>query len=207
MVNDDRRNLAKILVHRSYLRRKASEAPFKLASGKTSDFYFDCQRTTRFAEAMPLIGRIILRTLQEEGISVEAVGGLAQGADPIAQAVAHSSCDMARQTTVNSFSVRKQAKSHGTQQWIEGCAPPGATVAIVDDVVTTGGSVLKAIERCKAENLKIVRVIVLVDRQDSENDGLESIRNAVPGVKVSAIFTKRELDEIDAREHGGTPHP
>lgn len=206
MVNDDRSQLAKILVSRSYLQRAAHEAPFKLASGRTSNFYFDCQRTTRYAQALPLIGRIILNTLREEGISVSSVGGLASGADPIALAVAQASTCMDGQPDVNSFTVRKQPKDHGTQRWIEGCASAGETVAIVDDVVTSGGSVVKAIERCKAENLNIVRVIVLVDREDTESGGLDNIRQAVPGVKVSAIFTKRYLDRIDAQERG-VPNP
>jgi orotate phosphoribosyltransferase len=204
VVNDDRAQLAKILVHRSHLHRKPGEPPFTLASGKTSDFYFDCQKTTRLAEAMPLIGRVFLAELAREGVSVRSVGGLAQGADPIAQAIAHSSHDVTG-STIDAFSVRKQRKAHGTQQWIEGCAPSGTPVAVVDDVITTGGSVLTAIERCKEEGLSILQVIVLVDREDTEARAMETIRRAVPGVPVSAIFTKRELDSIDVQERGQSP--
>jgi orotate phosphoribosyltransferase len=197
MVNDDARELRKILASRSYIQG----TPFKLASGKTSTFYFECQKTTRHAAAMPLIGRVFLDRIREQGVEPQSVGGLAQGADPIAQAIAHTSLEYG-QRIVDSFSVRKEQKKHGTQRWIEGCAPAGAKVVIVDDVITTGGSVVMAIDRCEQEGLSILQVIVLVDREDG---GLDTIKKRLPGVPVSAIFTKTQLDETSKNERGN-PH-
>jgi orotate phosphoribosyltransferase len=194
MVNDDVHELAKRLVSHSYIKGQ----PFKLASGKTSDFYFDCQKTTRRAEAMPIIGRVFLDRIRAENTRPDSVGGLAQGADPIAQAIAHTSLEYGGRI-VNSFSVRKEQKKHGTQRWIEGCAPAGTKVVIVDDVITTGGSVVTAIQRCKQAGLEILQVVVLVDREDG---GLDKIKATVPDVSVSAIFTRTYLDEISKNERG-----
>lgn len=195
-MNGIREQLAKIIVERSYLHRdEPGEEPFVLASGKTSTFYFDCQKTTRFAEAMPLIGRLIIERLTG---NPRSAGGLAQGADPIAQAVAHTSLESGR--AIDAFSVRKERKTHGTMRWIEGCAERGSDVVLVDDVITSGGSVIKAIERCEEEQLRILQVVVLVDR---EQGGLQAIRGRLPaGTPVEAIFTKTQLDEVSAKECG-----
>src|SRR5262245_65222166 len=95
------------------------------------------------------------------------------------------------------FSVRKERKEHGTRKWIEGCAE--SPVAVVDDVATSGGSVLRAIERCREEGLRIVHVSVLVDREEG---GLQAIEAAVPGVPVTAIFRRTELDALRAQQRG-----
>ena len=176
--------LAKVLVERSFV-----EGDFLLASGRRSRFYFDCKLTTCCAEAMPLIGAAFLRAFRAGGAPPRSVGGLTAGADPIAQAIAFQS--LAEPPVLDMFSVRKDRKTHGTEKWIEGCAV--APVAIVDDVSTSGGSVIRAIERCREEGLEIAHVAVLVDREEG---GLEAIRNAVPGVPVSAIFRKAELDAL-----------
>lgn len=184
--------LARILLERSYHVRQPSEEPFVLASGEQSWHYFECQRTTSFAEALPLIGEEFYSRLPD---SVVCVGGLTRGADPIADAIACYSAQGGRRL-VNTFSVRKAPKDHGTKQWIEGSAEPGDTVAVVDDVVTSGGSVIKAIERCRAEGLRVAKVIVLVDRE--ERSGLANIReSAGPGVPVEAIFRFAELQESE----------
>lgn len=181
--------LARILVKNSYLHRKPGEPPFRLASGKESNFYFECQYTTSRAEALPLIGEVFFSQLSAE---VHSVGGLTRGADPIALAIAYHSASAGR--LVNAFSVRKEQKSHGTQRWIEGWVEPTKPVALVDDVITTGGSVITAIARCKDAGLRIVQVIVLVDREEG---GLENIRKQLDAsIPVSAVFTKRELDSI-----------
>lgn len=194
-MNGTREQLAKIIVARSYLHRdQPGDEPIRLASGKTSTFYFECQKTTRFAEAMPMIGRLVIERLVG---TPQFVGGLASGADPIAQAVAHTSLETGR--VIDSFSVRKERKPHGTMRWIEGCAEPGSDVLLVDDVITSGGSVIKAIERCAEENLRILQVVVLVDR---EQGGLQAIKDRLPGTPVEAIFTKSDLDEVAARERG-----
>jgi orotate phosphoribosyltransferase len=189
-VDPANQDLAKLLVERSYV-----EGDFVLSSGRRSRFYFDCRLTTCFAEAMPLIGRAFLREFRREGTRPRSAGGLTSGADPIASAVACAS--LADPPAVDLFSVRKERKQHGTCKWIEGCVE--SPVAVVDDAVTSGASVLRAIERCREEGLEIVQVVVLVDREEG---GMAAIRAAVPGVPVSAIFTRSELDALRARERG-----
>jgi len=183
-------NLAKFLVNRSYI-----QGDFVLASGRRSSFYFDCKLTTCFAEAMPLIGEAFVREFEHAGTRPRCAGGLASGADPIANAIAYHS--LSEGTTLDMFSVRKEQKSHGTRKWIEGCAE--SPVAVVDDVVTSGGSVIRAIQRCQEDGLDIVHVAVLVDREEG---GMDNIQAAVPNVPVTAIFKKSELDALRAQEHG-----
>lgn len=189
-VDTANRNLAKLLVDRSYIHRD-----FVLASGRRSQFYFDCKLTTCFAEAMPLIGEAFVREFRRAGTSPVSVGGLTSGADPIANAIAYYS--LSDHPVRNMFSVRKEQKDHGTRKWIEGCAQ--SPVAVVDDVVTSGGSVRRAIERCLEDGLEIVHVAVLVDREEG---GMEAIRADVPNVPVTAIFKKADLDALRAQEHG-----
>lgn len=184
------RSLAKLLVERSYI-----QGDFVLASGRRSPFYFDCRLTTCFAEAMPLVGEAFLRAFRAAGTAPVSVGGLTSGADPIASAIAY--CSLHGGTALDMFSVRKDRKQHGTGKWIEGCAQ--SPVAIVDDVVTSGGSVLRAIERAREDGLEIVHVAVLVDREEG---GMEAIERAVPNVPVTAIFKKAGLDALRARERG-----
>jgi len=183
-------SLAKLLIERSYL-----EGDFVLASGQRSAFYFDCRLTTTFAQAMPLIGQSFVRAFRAEGTRPASVGGLASGADYVASAIAYHS--LSDGPALNMFSVRKERKAHGTGKWIEGCAE--SPVAVVDDVATSGGSVIRAIERCREDGLDIVHVAVLVDREEG---GIEAIRKAAPNVAVSAIFTKTELDALQAQERG-----
>lgn len=184
------RNLAKFLVEKSYI-----QGDFVLASGRRSSFYFDCKLTTCFAEAMPLIGEAFVCEFDREGRRPRCVGGLTSGADPIANAIAYYSLNVG--PPLDMFSVRKEQKSHGTRKWIEGCAE--SPVAVVDDVVTSGGSVIRAIQRCQEDGLEIVHVAVLVDREEG---GMGNIQAVVPKVPVTAIFKKSELDALRAQEHG-----
>ena len=184
------RNLAKFLVEKSYI-----QGDFVLASGRRSSFYFDCKLTTCFAEAMPLIGEAFVCEFDREGRRPRCVGGLTSGADPIANAIAYYSLNVG--PPLDMFSVRKEQKSHGTRKWIEGCAE--SPVAVVDDVVTSGGSVIRAIQRCQEDDLEIVHVAVLVDREEG---GMGNIQAVVPKVPVTAIFKKSELDALRAQEHG-----
>lgn len=184
------RDLAKLLVERSYV-----QGDFVLASGRRSPFYFDCRLTTCFAEAMPLVGRAFVREFRRAGTRPRCAGGLTSGADPIASAIAY--CSLADGPAIDAFSVRRDRKQHGTRKWVEGCVE--SPIAVVDDVVTSGGSVRKAIERCREEGLEIVQVAVLVDREEG---GMEAIRAALPGVPLSAIFKASELDALRARERG-----
>jgi orotate phosphoribosyltransferase len=183
-------DLAKILVERSYV-----EGDFLLASGRRSSSYFDCKLTTCFAEAMPLVGAAFIEEFARAETNPRSVGGLTSGADPIAQAIALHSLVLG--PTRNFFIVRKDRKDHGTRKWIEGCVE--SPVAIVDDVVTSGGSVLKAIDRCLEEGLQIAHVAVLVDREEG---GMDAIRKRVPNAPVSAIFRRSQLDALRVQLRG-----
>lgn len=190
-----RGKLLDILVERSY--RSADEPVFRLASGKLSTYYVDCRATTMYARAMPLIGELFLRALPT---SAQAVGGLTMGADPIANAIA--CCSGSRRRKIDAFSVRKEPKKHGLGKWIEGCVSKGSKVVVVEDVVTTGGSTIDAIRRCREEGLEVVGVVALIDRE--EDDGIGAIgREAGRRVPVRAIFTRSELEAASARVRRG----
>jgi len=182
-------DLAEILVRRSYLEAEREEEYFVLTSGRRSKTYFDCQVTTAYAQAMPLIGRAFLDEFRRQGIVPTAVGGLTRGADPVAQAIVYTS--LLFPPVVQLFSVRKARKEHGMRRWIEGCAPPGGRVAVVDDVVTSGKSVLQAIAACREEGLEVAQVVVLVDREEG---GMDRIREVAGQAPVSAIFTRSQLE-------------
>jgi orotate phosphoribosyltransferase len=181
-----RHRLLDLLIARSY--RQAASPIFRLASGTMSNFYIDCRATTMCGDAMPLIGAVFAEQLPKD---LAAIGGLTMGADPIANAVAFYCATQGRR--MNSFSIRKEAKQHGLAKWIEGNVPAGSKVAVIDDVVTTGGSTVQAIRRCREEGLVVAKVLLLVDRQ--EEGGIEAIRQeAGADVPVRAIFTKSDLE-------------
>jgi orotate phosphoribosyltransferase len=183
MTNADetRARLAGIL-RRESIRR----GHFVLASGRTSDYYLDCRRTTLHPEGAYLVGVEVLRALARRGWDVAAVGGLSMGADPIAAATAVVS--HLQGTPVAAFLVRKEAKSHGTGQRIEGAPPQGSRVVIVEDVITTGGSSLVALEACREAGLTVEGLVAIVDRQEGGRENLEG-----QGLAVEALFTAREL--------------
>jgi orotate phosphoribosyltransferase len=135
---------------------------FTLASGKKSSFYFDSKRTTLLPDGAWLTAREVLRVIREKGIEADAIGGLTLGADPIVCPVAALS--HAEGPKLRAFIVRKEAKEHGTGRRIEGNLAPKSRVIIVDDVVTTAGSTIKAIEAAEDEGHTVVAVICLVDR-------------------------------------------
>ena len=137
---------------------------FTLASGKKSTFYFDSKRTTLLPDGAWLTAREILRLVREHRIDAQAIGGLTLGADPIVCPVAALS--HVEGPKLRAFIVRKEAKEHGTGRRIEGNLPAGSRVIIVDDVVTTAGSTIKAIEAAEADGHKVVAVICLVDREE-----------------------------------------
>jgi orotate phosphoribosyltransferase len=137
---------------------------FTLASGKTSTFYFDSKKTTLLPDGAWLTARAVLGVIREQGIEAEAIGGLTLGADPIVCPVAALS--HVEGPRLRAFIVRKEAKEHGTGRRIEGNLPAKSRVIIVDDVVTTAGSTVKAIEAAEAEGHTVVAVICLVDREE-----------------------------------------
>ncbi len=158
-----------------------------LASGKPSNFYIDCKQAALTAEGHFLIGTIICDVLANVAPDVRAIGGLTMGADPIASAVATVSFTLGR--PLDAFYIRKEPKGHGTQKWLEGDkrVRPGTPVAIVEDVCTTGGSTLKAIERARLHGLDVRRVITLVDREEG---GREAVEKEAP---FTALFKKSEF--------------
>ncbi len=190
-----RARLAQMIVERTF--RYSDDPPFTLASGKQSNFYFNCKPTTLDPEGMNLIGNIIFDMLEDSQIS--AVGGLTLGADPMANAV--SIISYQRNRPIKAFIVRKDVKGHGTRSVIEGNVEKGERVAILDDVITTGQSTLIAIERAREAGLLVDRVIALIDRE--EENGRENIEKEVR--RVDAVFTRTDIMALHEREqHGRT---
>jgi orotate phosphoribosyltransferase len=161
------------------------EPTFKLASGRLSKYYIDCRIVTSLPKAKYLISQIILKKIAD--LDVVAIGGMETGAIPIADSVSYGSYLKGKE--IKSFWVRKNAKNHGLKKWIEGEVKRGDRVIIVEDVITTGKSVLEAIQRCQDEGLEVVKVIALIDRQ--EENGKENIENQ--GISVETIFTLQDL--------------
>ena len=177
---------------------------FTLASGATSDYYIDCRTTTLHAEGGRLTGHAILELLEANAIQAEAVGGLTMGADPIVSNVATASAQRAldRSTQSNSatpgksglihgFLVRKAEKQHGTARRIEGFLQPGARVVIVDDVCTTGGSTITAIEAAREAGMVIAAVVCIVERQEA--NGRPAVEAAAQGAPFLALFTANDV--------------
>ena len=138
-----------------------------------------------------LIGREALSALRRSGWPVDAVGGLTLGADPISYAIAHASAleaDAGTGGMVRSFTVRKEAKQHGTGKLIEGPFHPGDRVVVVEDVITTGGSALKAVEAIRAAGGQILGVLALVDREEGGREALEAA-----GLTVISLVTATDL--------------
>ncbi len=164
---------------------KFSQEPiYKLVSGRMSQFYVNCKPVTLCARGMFLAGHLLFNAIKDDDVT--AIGGLTFGADPLAVATAFTSELKAK--PINAFSIRKTRKDHGMIRWIEGDIQPGERVAIIDDVATTGGSTIKAIERARAEGLEVVRAVIFVDRQEG---GIQNIKQHVS--KVSSIITRDEL--------------
>ncbi len=174
--------LVELLCEKSF---QYSQKPvFKLVSGRVSRFYVNCKPTTLDSRGMYLAGHLIFDAISD--LDIAGVGGMTFGADPLAVATAFVS--QLEKKPIKAFSIRKTKKDHGIARWIEGDLNPGDSVVIIEDVATTGGSTIKAIERAQTEGLKVVRVVVLVDRQEG---GLENIRHHVPD--VVAIISREEL--------------
>ncbi|MBI5017175.1 MAG: orotate phosphoribosyltransferase [Deltaproteobacteria bacterium] len=158
-----------------------------LASGKPSTFYVDGKQTSLHPRGAYLIGRLFVDRLARFG-PLDGVGGLTLGADPLATAT--SLVSGLEGDGVAGFIVRKEPKGHGTQSWIEGKGnlPAGGRVVILEDVVTTGGSSLKAIERVEAEGYRVLGVLALVDREEGGREAFER-----GGYRFEALFTKSEI--------------
>lgn len=179
-----KKRLARLLIEKSYL-----EGDFTLTSGQKSDYYFDCKHTALHPEGSWLIGRFFLDMIRARG-DVQGVGGMTLGADPLISAVTVVS--HIEGYPLPGFIIRKQPKGHGTNQYLEGLNnfEPGMNVCLLEDVITTGGTLLKAVDRVREQGLNIVAIMGVLDR---EQGGRENI--AAAGFELQTIFTRKELVE------------
>src|SRR5579872_1263210 len=158
---------------------------FKLSSGATSDYYIDCRTTTLDAKGSRLTGEVFLEEIRGRGWKAQAIGGLTMGADPIVVAVSVVSGEL------NGFLVRKAEKQHGTGQRIEGFREKGARVVIVDDVCTTGGSTVQAIEAAREFGFEVVGAMCLVEREEA--NGRPNVEKAAAPAPFISIFTAMDV--------------
>jgi orotate phosphoribosyltransferase len=158
---------------------------FKLASGRTSDYYIDCRTTTLDARGAKLTGEVLLEEIHKHGWNVQAIGGLTMGADPLAVAVAVVSGN------IHAFLVRKAEKQHGTGQRIEGFREKNARVVIVDDVCTTGSSTIQAIEAAREFGFEVVGAMCLVEREEA--GGRPDVEKAAAPAPFLSVFTANDV--------------
>ncbi|MBU1610965.1 MAG: orotate phosphoribosyltransferase [Proteobacteria bacterium] len=182
-MSEQKIRLAKLLMELSYI-----EGEVTLTSGKKSDYYFDCKQTALHPEGGYLIGKLFLDMLQ--GLGVAGVGGMTLGADPLVSAV--SIVSYLEDCPLPAFIIRKKSKGHGTNQYLEGIKnfAPGATVALLEDVVTTGGTLVTAAQRVREAGFKIAAVLTVLDREEG---GCETLAEA--GLELQSIFTRKALLE------------
>jgi orotate phosphoribosyltransferase len=180
-----KKRLIELIISRTF--RYAEKPAFKLASGKKSNYYFNCKPTTLNSEGMFLIGNLLYGLIKDhKRWGIKAVGGLTLGADPVANAIAYTF--YLKGEHIEAFVVRKEPKKHGTMLWIEGEVKKGDRVLIVEDVITTGSSSKKAVDRARKCGLKVVGVVALIDRQEGGRDTIESMN-----LPFRALLTKEEI--------------
>ena len=175
------RDLADLLRERSLERGN-----FTLSSGATSSYYIDARRTTMSARGMELVGELGLAAIRSAGWEPELVGGLTLGADPMTYAIARAS--RAAPPELDAFTVRKSPKGHGTGRRIEGCFRPGAVVVVVEDVITTAGSVLSAIDAVVEQGGHVLGVAAIVDREVGGRAAIEAA-----GFQLCTLITLADL--------------
>lgn len=172
------------------LEKSVRTGEFTLASGQKSDLYVDCRVTAMDNQGSKWIGEagwdLVREKIVAENLEVDAIGGMTMGADPVSLVVGMASADHERALQV--FTVRKEPKGHGQGKQIEGNFRSGDRVVVVDDVITTGGSTLKAIAAIRAAGGEVVFCLVLVDREEGGRFAIEA-----DGVPVVSIFTRSEL--------------
>ena len=210
---------------------------FTLASGQRSDYYIDCRVTTLHAEGGRLAGLVMLDLIRKHAAGAEAAGGLTMGADPLVTAISTASAWALAEyneiaaifpedahddpsdpdslgpepALVHGFLVRKSEKTHGTGRLLEGFVKPGASVVIVDDVCTTGGSTITAIEATRAAGMKVVAVLCLVDREQGGRLEIERALAEVPSgdpdelegeVPFVSVFTASDVRAAHLAQRG-----
>jgi orotate phosphoribosyltransferase len=174
------------------IRNSVCRGNFTLASGAQSDFYVDARLTTLDPRGARLVGQVGWKLIKENatklGGQIDAIGGLTMGADPIAVSIALAALADEPSALLQAFVVRKSVKTHGRQKLIEGNFRKGNLVVVIDDVITTGGSTLQAIEAVKDAGGRVAFVLVLVDREEGGREAIEK-----HGHKVVALFTRSDL--------------
>lgn len=176
-----RARLLELLRSRAFAEREVT-----LSSGLKSNFYIDCKQVSLHPEGAALIGELFHAAIDALAPDAVAVGGLTLGADPLATATSVVSFQRGRPRAA--FIVRKEPKGHGTNQWVESAGlPAGSKVVILEDVVTTGASTLRAIERARGAGLDVVHALGLVDRLEG---GREAVEAQAP---LSTLFTRRDF--------------
>lgn len=179
---DTRNQLITLLAERS-----ARRGHFVLSSGRTSNLYVDARQTAMSPEGLVLIGSLGLSIIREMfGQTVDSIGGLTLGADPIAYAIAYASATTTH--PIRAFTVRKEAKTHGTGRQVEGPFHSGDRVVVIEDVITTGGSALRAVETLRTHGATILAVLALVDREEGGREALEAA-----GLSVCAMARASEI--------------
>ena len=179
-----RETLLPLLATRAY-----RHGEFTLASGRTSHHYVNCKPVSLSGEGLALLGALMLEHVEAEAT---AVAGLTLGADPLVSAVALRAALAGR--PLDALIVRKEAKGHGTGAWLEGPLPePGSRITVLEDVVTTGGSSLKAVKQLREAGYAVERVVTIVDRQEG---GLEAMTAA--GLELRSLFLLEEVAAVAA---------
>jgi orotate phosphoribosyltransferase len=178
---DSRARLLELLRNRAFAERDVT-----LSSGLKSNFYIDCKQVTLDAEGAMLCGELLAAEVERLAPSAIAVGGLTLGADPLATATAIASFRAGKPRA--SFLVRKEPKGHGTGQWVEHPGlPAGARVVILEDVITTGASTLRAIERARLTGFEVVQALGLVDRLEGGREAVEK------ETRLATLFTRKDF--------------
>jgi orotate phosphoribosyltransferase len=162
---------------------------FTLSSGGKSDYYIDCRTTTLHARGAELTGRVFRELIQQQGWQPQAVGGLTMGADPIVVATSVISSQMG--APIHGFLVRKAEKAHGMGRRVEGFQEKGARVVIVDDVCTTGGSTIQAVESAREFGFNIMGVACLVERLEA--GGRPAVEKAASPAPFISVFTSNDV--------------
>ena len=166
---------------------------FTLASGRTSHHYVNCKPVSLSGPGLALLGALMLEHVEADAV---AVAGLTLGADPLVSAVALQAALVGRE--LDALIVRKEAKGHGTGAWLEGPLPaPGSVITVLEDVVTTGGSSLKAVNQLREAGYTVNRVVTIVDRQEG---GLEAMTAA--GLELRSLFLLEEVAAVAAAAAG-----
>lgn len=173
-------------LHRLLAERSAKRGRFVLASGRESEFYIDVRLTAMSPEGLSLIGPLALAEIIAAGWDPDSIGGLTLGADPISYAISYASAATSR--PIRAFTVRKEAKAHGTGKVIEGPFREGDRVVVIEDVITTGGSALRAATAIRATGGVVLGVLALVDREEG---GREALENA--GYPVRSLSRASEI--------------